>query len=84
MINDNTHVLVIGIDGVRFDILSEVPTPAIDTIAEQGFLQPLRVNDAGPTISGPSWSTITTGVLAPAARRRGVADHRGHRSWSSR
>lgn len=61
----DSHVLVIGIDGVRFDTLQEVQTPAIDAIAEQGFLRSIRVNDAGPTISGPCWSTITTGVLAP-------------------
>ena len=65
MSDSSTHVLVVGIDGVRYDTLLEVATPVIDRIAEQGFLRKIRVNDAGPTISGPSWSTITTGVLAP-------------------
>jgi predicted AlkP superfamily pyrophosphatase or phosphodiesterase len=58
------HVLVIGIDGVRYDTLTELPTPNLDAIAAAGFLAPVRVNDAGPTISGPSWATIFTGVLA--------------------
>ena len=58
------HVLVIGIDGVRYDTLRRLPTPGIDAIAEAGFLSPVRVNAAGPTISGPSWATVFTGVLA--------------------
>lgn len=58
------HVLLIGIDGVRYDTLCRNATPGIDAIQRAGFLQPVRVNDAGPTISGPSWATIFTGVLA--------------------
>ena len=58
------HVLVIGIDGVRYDTLRRLPTPGIDAIADGGFLAPVRVNEAGPTISGPSWATVFTGVLA--------------------
>lgn len=58
------HVFIIGIDGVRYDTLCRVPTPTIDAIASSGFLQKVRVNDAGPTISGPGWATIFTGVLA--------------------
>ena len=58
------HVLVIGVDGVRHDTLLEVATPHLEALAGRGFLAPLRVNDAGPTISGPSWATILTGVLA--------------------
>lgn len=58
------HVLIIGIDGVRHDTLLEVATPHLDAVAARGFLGALRVNDAGPTISGPSWATILTGVLA--------------------
>lgn len=58
------HVLVIGIDGVRYDTLQELPTPAIEAIGADGFLAPVRVNEAGPTISGPSWATVFTGVLA--------------------
>lgn len=39
-------------------------TPVLDELAGQGFLAVVRVNDAGPTISGPGWATILTGVLA--------------------
>jgi hypothetical protein len=62
------HVLVIGIDGVRYDTVRRLPTPHLDSIAERGFLVPTRVDDAGPTISGPSWATIFTGVLADRHR----------------
>ena len=58
------HVLIIGIDGVRLDVLTEEPTPHLDELADRGFLAPVRVNEAAPTISGPSWATILTGALA--------------------
>lgn len=60
----SSKVLIIGIDGVRYDTLQQVQTPAIDRIAEAGFLTPIQVNQAGPTISGPGWTTIFTGALA--------------------
>lgn len=62
------HVLFVGIDGVRFDTLAEQLTPALDRVAAAGFLQSLQVNAAGPTISGPSWSTMVSGVLPPTHR----------------
>ncbi|HLT60305.1 MAG TPA: alkaline phosphatase family protein [Microlunatus sp.] len=62
------HVLFVGIDGVRYDTVRELDTPALDRVAAAGFLQPVRVNAAGPTISGPSWSTMVTGVLPPTHR----------------
>jgi len=62
-IRSRGHVLVVGIDGVRLDTLRTVATPHLDALATHGFLVPVRVNDAGPTISGPGWSTILTGVL---------------------
>lgn len=58
------HVLVIGVDGVRYDTLRRLSTPGIDAIERAGFLRSVRVNDAGPTISGPGWATIFTGVPA--------------------
>lgn len=63
--NPGAHVVVFGIDGVRYDTLCQARTPQLDTIAAAGFLAPVRVNQAGPTISGPCWATIATGVLAP-------------------
>lgn len=58
------HVLVIGVDGVRYDTLLGVRTPVLDMIAQEGFLRAVPVHPAGPTISGPSWATIVTGVSA--------------------
>jgi predicted AlkP superfamily pyrophosphatase or phosphodiesterase len=59
------HVIVLGIDGTGFDALRLANTPNIDAIAAAGFLTPVRVNPAMPTISAPIWSTMLTGVLAP-------------------
>lgn len=58
------HVVVFGVDGVRYDTLREARTPTLDAIAGDGFIGSFRVNDAAPTISGPGWATIATGVLA--------------------
>jgi hypothetical protein len=57
----NRKVLVIGIDGVRSDALQQAATPNIDSLIATG----LYTYDAwhcGITVSGPSWSTIMTGV----------------------
>ena len=62
------HILFVGIDGVRYDTLLEQQTPALDRVAADGFLQDLQVNASGPTISGPSWSTMVSGVLPPTHR----------------
>ncbi|GAA2148035.1 alkaline phosphatase family protein [Kitasatospora kazusensis] len=61
------RVLVVGIDGVRLDLLPELRTPHLDSFAAEGFLAPVQVDEATPTMSGPCWATITTGV--------GVAKH---------
>jgi len=58
------HVLFCGIDGVRWDVLQQTPTPALDRVVRRGFLAPVQVNVAAPTISGPSWASLFTGVLA--------------------
>ena len=57
-----SHVLVVGIDGVRLDVLRATQTPNIDAVAAAGFLAPIRIDDATPTWSGPCWATIVTGV----------------------
>ncbi len=62
------HILFVGIDGVRYDTLLEQQTPALDRVAADGFLQDVQVNASGPTISGPSWSTMVSGVLPPTHR----------------
>jgi arylsulfatase A-like enzyme len=54
-------VLVIGIDGVRPDVLAEVHTPAIDALAGEGAFSD-RVTTKAQTVSGPGWSSMLTGV----------------------
>lgn len=56
------HVLVVGIDGVRLDTLNRVRTPHLDALAREGFLTPVMVADDTPTMSGPCWATVVTGV----------------------
>ena len=61
------HVLVIGVDGVRFDLLGPDGTPSIWELGQHGFLAPVPVDETTPTWSGPCWATIATGT--------GVAGH---------
>jgi len=71
-------VLVIGVDGVRFDALGEQATPSIRGLGRAGFLTPVPVDDVTPTWSGPCWATIATGVTV--AEHAIVAnDFTGHR-----
>ncbi len=61
------YVLVIGVDGVRFDFLGPDTTPSVWALGQAGFLAPVPVDEATPTWSGPCWATIATGT--------GVAGH---------
>ena len=61
------HVLVIGVDGVRFDLLGSEVTPVIWGFGRDGFLGPVPIDESTPTWSGPCWATIATG--------RGVDGH---------
>ncbi|MGQ4387834.1 HAD-IA family hydrolase [Streptomyces sp. SAS_270] len=72
------RVLVVGIDGVRLDVLRRLPTPHLDALAADGFLAPVEVDDRTPTMSGPCWATIVTGV---GVDKHGVwsNDFSGHR-----
>ena len=54
-------VLVIGIDGVRPDVLAQISTPQIDALIAAGAYNGAVVSKAR-TVSGPSWSSILTGV----------------------
>ncbi|HEV2933407.1 MAG TPA: alkaline phosphatase family protein [Streptosporangiaceae bacterium] len=56
------HVLVIGVDGVRFDLLGPEVTPVIWGFGSAGFLRPVPVDETTPTWSGPCWATIATGT----------------------
>ena len=55
------HVLVIGVDGVRFDLLGPEATPVIWGFGSLGFLGPVPIDETTPTWSGPCWATIATG-----------------------
>lgn len=64
-------VLLIGIDGVRPDVLAEVDTPNMDgLIAKGAFTDAARTGL--PSVSGPGWSSFLTGVW-PA--KHGVLDN---------
>jgi predicted AlkP superfamily pyrophosphatase or phosphodiesterase len=55
------RVLLIGLDGVRVDILESAATPNIDALRANGtFTADARTRM--PTVSGPGWSSMTTGV----------------------
>ncbi|GAB3806597.1 alkaline phosphatase family protein [Humibacter antri] len=66
------HVLVVAWDGVRDDELRRAHTPWLDRIAARGFLSTVSVHAKNPTISGPVWSTVATGVYRD---RHGVDDN---------
>jgi len=54
-------VLVIGVDGVRVDVLNEVATPNLDALAAGGTFT-ARTRTTTPSVSGPAWSSMLTGV----------------------
>ena len=54
-------VLLIGIDGVRTDVLAGANTPNIDALAEGGIFSD-NAWTRSPTVSGPGWSNMLTGV----------------------
>jgi predicted AlkP superfamily pyrophosphatase or phosphodiesterase len=54
-------VLLIGIDGVRTDIISSANTPNMNALAEEGIYTD-NAWTRPPTVSGPGWSNMLTGV----------------------
>jgi predicted AlkP superfamily pyrophosphatase or phosphodiesterase len=54
-------VLVIGIDGVRVDILAEAATPVMDSLIASGSFT-TSARNVLPTVSGPNWSSMMTGA----------------------
>jgi predicted AlkP superfamily pyrophosphatase or phosphodiesterase len=70
-------VLLIGIDGVRPDILADVSTPHIDSLIANGAFSDSAYT-ARPTISGPGWSSMLTGVW-PAKHGVVTNNFRGNR-----
>jgi hypothetical protein len=66
-------VLVIGIDGCRFDALKKAEAPHLDALMAAGAVaQPTRIFPAryreADTISGPGWSNVLCGVWADKHR----------------
>jgi arylsulfatase A-like enzyme len=54
-------VMLIGIDGVRPDVLRRVATPNLDALIRSGAFSD-RARTGLPTLSGPSWASMLTGV----------------------
>ena len=54
-------VLLIGLDGVRVDIMAAVETPVIDSLAAAGFFSD-EARTRVRTMSGPGWSSMLTGA----------------------
>ena len=69
--NRKPKVLLIGIDGVRPDVLAEVPTPNIDALKRKGAFTD-QTRTTVPSVSGPSWSSMLTGVWPD---KHGVIDN---------
>jgi len=67
-------VLVIGIDGVRPDVLAQVETPNLDALIAAGTFSE-RAQTGRPTVSGPGWSSFLTGVWPD---KHGVTDNSFH------
>jgi predicted AlkP superfamily pyrophosphatase or phosphodiesterase len=64
-------VLLIGLDGVRVDVLAQADTPNIDALAESGFFSDAAWTGE-ETVSGPAWSSMVIGVWAD---KHGVHDN---------
>lgn len=56
------RLLLVGIDGVRLDMLMRIPTPALDRVIARGFLATPLVDPRNITVSGPMWATILSGL----------------------
>lgn len=54
-------VLLIGLDGVRPDVLAEVATPNLDALIATGAFSD-QARTGFPTVSGPGWSSMLNGV----------------------
>ena len=70
-------LLLIGIDGCRFDALRSANAPHLDGLIADGVaFEPIRIFPEryreADTISGPGWSSILTGVWAD---KHGVLDN---------
>ncbi|MEW2288636.1 alkaline phosphatase family protein [Streptomyces sp. NPDC047841] len=57
-------VLVIGLDGCLLSRIEDAVAPNLDALAAAGLTAPSSIyaNPLAPTLSGPGWSTVITGV----------------------
>lgn len=57
-------VLVIGLDGALLNRIKDADAPHLDALMAAGLtsVSPLYADPMAPTLSGPGWSTIITGV----------------------
>ncbi|MFC5659102.1 alkaline phosphatase family protein [Streptomyces nogalater] len=57
-------VLVIGLDGALLSRIKDADAPHLDALMAAGLTAPsgIYANPLAPTLSGPGWSTILTGV----------------------
>ncbi len=63
-------VLLIGLDGVRVDVLAAAYTPHLDALIAEGTFSD-HAQTRPPTVSGPGWSSMVTGVWADKHRVTG-------------
>lgn len=63
------HILIVGIDGARVDVLQQASTPRLDALVAEGTVTydafaggELGTPTEQGTWSGPGWSSILTGV----------------------
>ena len=61
-VGSERKVLLIGLDGLRPDRLAVANTPNIDALISAGAYADDAHTNSTPTISGPGWSDILTGV----------------------
>jgi predicted AlkP superfamily pyrophosphatase or phosphodiesterase len=69
-----TKLLVVGIDGLRWDLVANAGASRLIALSERGVFAPslIPLEYGAETVSGPGWSTIATGVW-PA--KHGVRDN---------
>lgn len=58
----SAHILVVGIDGVRLDTARAAHTPHLDAVERDGWLAEFELSTDAPTLSGPTWASVATGL----------------------
>ncbi|WP_153814227.1 alkaline phosphatase family protein [Streptomyces sp. SUK 48] len=70
-------VLVIGLDGALLGRIREADAPHLAALTAAGLTAPSLIEPGAPTLSGPGWATILTGVR-PAKHRVRDNSFAGH------